>query len=125
MSDNSIIYFTIRCINLQDTIEDGYEKDTLDRFLNQYISRGVHGPVRYFCRTENEVYENIRVVMEFMQQNLASVNEIFEMIQSIELEKWSVKIDGEIKESQLLIRSNLTRQDFHSGITSEIQLIKI
>ena len=98
MPDNSETYFTVKNIKLQSSIEDGYEKDSLERFLNQYVSRGVQGPVRYFCDTEAEVFAKMRVVMEFMQQNLASVNEIFEMINSIELEQWLVeterKIDG-------------------------------
>ena len=80
MPDNSETYFTVKNIELQSSIEDGYEKDSLERFLNQYVSRGVQGPVRYFCDTEAEVFAKMRVVMEFMQQNLASVNEIFEMI---------------------------------------------
>ncbi|KZR87807.1 hypothetical protein [Synechococcus sp. MIT S9504] len=88
MSDELVSYFTIKCIELKSSIADGYEKDSLERFLNQYISRGVQGPVRYFCGSEIEVYAKIRVVMEFMQQDLSSVNEIFEMIQFIELDQW-------------------------------------
>ena len=82
MPDTTVSYFTIRCIELKSSIVEGYEKDSLERFLNQYVSRGVQGPVRYFCESELQVYSKIRVVMEFMQQDLASVNEIFELIQS-------------------------------------------
>ena len=88
-------YFTIKCIELENTIEDGYTKDSLERFLNQYVSRGVQGPVRYFCETESEVFAKIRVVMEFMQQDLSSVNEIQEMIKAIELQKWSPEPDSQ------------------------------
>ena len=91
MSSATISYFTIRSIELKSSIPDGYEKDSLERFLNQYISRGVQGPVRYFCESELQVYAKIRVVMEFMQQDLASVNEIFEMIQTIELDQWCLE----------------------------------
>ena len=75
-------------------MEDGYTKDSLERFLNQYVSRGVQGPVRYFCETESEVFAKIRVVMEFMQQDVSSVDEIQEMIKAIELEKWSFDINS-------------------------------
>ncbi len=75
-------------------MEDGYTKDSLERFLNQYVSRGVQGPVRYFCETESEVFAKIRVVMEFMQQDLSSVEEIQEMIKTIELEKWSFDVNS-------------------------------
>ena len=75
-------------------MEDGYTKDSLERFLNQYVSRGVQGPVRYFCETESEVFAKIRVVMEFMQQDVSSVDEIQEMIKTIELEKWSFDINS-------------------------------
>ena len=88
MPDNSETYFTVKNIELQSSIEDGYEKDSLERFLNQYVSRGVQGPVRYFCDTEDEVFAKMRVIMEFMQQDLTSVTEIFEMIQTIELDQW-------------------------------------
>ena len=88
MSDLTVSYFTIRRIELKNSISDGYEKDSLERFLNQYVSRGVKGPVQYFCATDVGVYEKIRVVMEFMQQDLDSVNEIFEMIKTIELDQW-------------------------------------
>ncbi|WP_114992650.1 hypothetical protein [Synechococcus sp. UW179A] len=91
MSNTTAIYFTIRCIELKNTIADGYEKDSLERFLNQYISRGIQGPVRYFCESESDVYAKIRVVMEFMQQDLDSVNEILEMIQTIELDQWCLE----------------------------------
>ena len=91
----STTYFTIKCIELESTIEDGYTKDSLERFLNQYVCRGVQGPVRYFCETESEVFAKIRVVMEFMQQDLSSVNEIQEMIKTIELEKWSSEINNQ------------------------------
>ena len=91
MSSATISYFTIRSIELKSSIPDGYEKDSLERFLNQYISRCVQGPVRYFCESELQVYAKIRVVMEFMQQDLASVNEIFEMIQTIELDQWCLE----------------------------------
>jgi hypothetical protein len=74
-------------------MEDGYTKDSLERFLNQYVSRGVQGPVKYFCETESEVFAKIRVVMEFMQQDLSSVEEIQEMIKTIELEKWSFDVN--------------------------------
>ena len=33
--------------------------------------------------------------MEFMQQDLASVNEIFDMIQAIELDQWSLQTNVE------------------------------
>jgi len=90
--ETSQTYFTIKCIELESTMEDGYTKDSLERFLNQYVSRGVQGPVRYFCETESEVFAKIRVVMEFMQQDLSSVDEIQEMIKTIELEKWSFDV---------------------------------
>ena len=95
MPDTTVSYFTIRCIELKSSIVEGYEKDSLERFLNQYVSRGVQGPVRYFCESELQVYSKIRVVMEFMQQDLASVNEIFEMIQAIELDQWSLQTNVE------------------------------
>ena len=102
MPDNSETYFTVKNIKLQSSIEDGYEKDSLERFLNQYVSRGVQGPVRYFCDTEAEVFAKMRVVMEFMQQNLASVNEIFEMINSIELEQWLVETERKTGEPRVV-----------------------
>ena len=55
MPDTTVSYFTIRCIELKSSIVDGYEKDSLERFLNQYVSLGVQGPVRYFCESELEV----------------------------------------------------------------------
>ena len=108
MPDNSETYFTVKNIELQSSIEDGYEKDSLERFLDQYVSRGVQGPVRYFCESELEVYSKIRVVMEFMQQDLASVNEIFEMIQTIELDQWSLGTNVKMSEPRLVrqIRSD-------------------
>ena len=102
MPDTTLSYFTIRCIKLQSSIVDGYEKDSLERFLNQYVSRGVQGPVRYFCESELEVYSKIRVVMEFMQQDLTSVNEIFEMIQTIELAQWSLEANVETSVPRLV-----------------------
>ena len=102
MPDNSETYFTVKNIELQSSIEDGYEKDSLERFLDQYVSRGVQGPVRYFCESELEVYSKIRVVMEFMQQDLASVNEIFEMIQTIELDQWSLGTNVKMSEPRLV-----------------------
>ena len=90
MPDVAVNYFTIKRIELKSSIPDGYEKDSLERFLNQYISRGVQGPIRYFCKSELEVFAKIRVVMEFMQQDLVSVNEIFEMIQDIEFDQWCI-----------------------------------
>ena len=102
MPDTTVSYFTIRSIELKTSIADGYEKDSLERFLNQYISRGVQGSVRYFCESELEVYSKIRVVMEFMQQDLASVNEIFEMIQTIELDQWSLETNAETSAPRLV-----------------------
>ena len=102
MPDTTVSYFTIRCIELKSSIVEGYVKDSLERFLNQYVSRGVQGPVRYFCESELQVYSKIRVVMEFMQQDLASVNEIFEMIQSIELDQWSLGTNVKMSEPRLV-----------------------
>ena len=102
MPDTTVSYFTIRCIELKSSIVEGYEKDSLERFLNQYVSRGVQGPVRYFCESELQVYSKIRVVMEFMQQDLASVNEIFEMIQTIELDQWSLVTNVKMSEPRLV-----------------------
>ena len=110
MPDNSETYFTVKNIELQSSIEDGYEKDSLERFLNQYVSRGVQGPVRYFCDTEDEVFAKMRVVMEFMQQNLASVNEIFEMINSIELEQWLVETERKTVEPRVVKRTTYSNQ---------------
>ena len=108
MLDTTVSYFTIRCIELKSSIVDGYEKDSLERFLNQYVSRGVQGPVRYFCESELEVYSKIRVVMEFMQQDLASVNEIFEMIQTIDLDQWLLETNVDTSAPRLVrqIRSS-------------------
>ena len=108
LEQTATTYFTIKCIELESTIEDGYMKDSLERFLNQYVSRGVQGPVKYFCETETEVFAKIRVVMEFMQQDLASVNEIFEMIQTIELDQWSLGTNVKMSEPRLVrqIRSD-------------------
>ena len=108
MPDTTLSYFTIRCIELKSSIVEGYEKDSLERFLDQYVSRGVQGPVRYFCGSELEVFSKIRVVMEFMQQDLASVNEIFEMIQTIELDQWSLGTNLKMSEPRLVrqIRSD-------------------
>ena len=125
MSNDSTIYFTVSHIELHSSIEDGYEKDTLERFLNQYVSRGVQGPVRYFCDTENEVYAKMRVIMEFMQQNLASVDEIFEMILFIELEKWSVEEGVKTNQPQLLSRTNFTGQQFKLDAMTGSQLLNI
>ena len=102
MPDTTASYFTIRCIELKSSIVEGYEKDSLERFLNQYVSRGVQGPVRYFCESELQVYSKIRVVMEFMQQDLTSVNEIFEMIQAIELDQWSLGTNVKMSEPRLV-----------------------
>ena len=102
MPDTTLSYFTIRCIELKSSIVEGYEKDSLERFLDQYVSRGVQGPVRYFCGSELEVFSKIRVVMEFMQQDLASVNEIFEMIQTIELDQWSLGTNVKMSEPRLV-----------------------
>ncbi len=102
MIDTTVRYFTIRSIELKTSIVDGYEKDSLERFLNQYISRGVQGPVRYFCESEPEVYSKIRVIMEFMQQDLTSVDEIFEMIQTIEFDQWSLETNVETREPKLV-----------------------
>ena len=110
MPGNSETYFTVKNIELQSSIEDGYEKDSLERFLNQYVSRGVQGPVRYFCDTEAEVFAKMRVVMEFMQQNLASVNEIFEMINSIELEQWLVETERKTGEPRVVKRTTYSNQ---------------
>lgn len=112
MSDSTVSYFTIRCIELMDSISDGYEKDSLERFLNQYVSRGVKGPVQYFCKTEAEVYAKIRVVMEFMQQDLDSVNEIFEMIQTIKFEQWCLGKDSGTDSPRLVSQINSTE---HQG----------
>ena len=49
-----------------------------DSFIN--MSAGVFKIVHYFCESELEVYSKIRVAMEFMQQDLTSVTEIFGMI---------------------------------------------
>ena len=43
MPDTTVSYFTIRCIELKSSIVEGYEKDSLERFLNQYVGRGVRG----------------------------------------------------------------------------------
>ena len=102
MPDTTVSYFTIRCIELKSSIVEGYEKDSLERFLNQYVSRGVQGPVRYFCESELQVYSKIRVVMEFMQQDLTSVNEIFETIQTIELDQWSLGTNVKMSEPRLV-----------------------
>ena len=72
----------LRCIELKSSIVEGYGKDSLERFLNQYVRRGVQGPARDFCESGLGVDSRPRVVMEFMQQDLASVNEIFEMIKN-------------------------------------------
>ena len=108
MPDTTVSYFTIRCIELKSSIVEGYEKDSLERFLNQYVSRGVQGPVRYFCESEIQVYSKIRVVMEFMQQDLASVNEIFEMIQTIDLDQWLLETNVDTSAPRLVrqIRSS-------------------
>ena len=110
MADNSITYFTVKNIELENSIEDGYDKDSLERFLNQYVSRGVQGPVRYFCDTEAEVFVKMRIVMEFMQQNLASVNEIFEMINSIELEQWLDETDRKASGPRVVKRTTYSNQ---------------
>ena len=108
MPDTTVIYFTIRCIELKNSIADGYEKDSLERFLNQYISRGVQGPVRYFCESELEVYAKIRIVMEFMQQDLDSVNEIFQMIQTIELDQWCLETNAGNISSRLVSQTSFS-----------------
>ena len=105
MPDNSETYFTVKNIELESSIEDGYDKDSLERFLDQYVSRGIQGPVRYYCETEAEVFVKMRIVMEFMQQNLASVDEIFEMINSIELEQWLVETDRKVSEPRVVKRT--------------------
>ena len=110
MPDTTVSYFTIRSIELKTSIADGYEKDSLERFLNQYVSRGVQGPVRYFCDTEAEVFAKMRIVMEFMQQNLASVNEIFEMINSIELEQWLDETDRKASGPRVVKRTTYSNQ---------------
>ena len=40
--------------------------------------------------------------MEFMQQDLTSVNEIFEMIQTIELDQWSLGTNVKMSEPRLV-----------------------
>ena len=110
MPDTTLSYFTIRCIELKSSIVEGYEKDSLERFLNQYVSRGVQGPVRYFCESELQVYSQIRVVMEFMQQDLVSVNEIFEMIQTIELDQWSLGKNVKMSEPRHVRQIRSTEQ---------------
>ena len=102
MPEISATYFTVKRIELENSVEDGYDKDSLERFLNQYVSRGVQGPVKYFCETEAEVFAKMRIVMEFMQQNVVSVNEIFEMINSIELEQWVVSTDGKVGDPKIV-----------------------
>ena len=108
MPGSTVSYFTIRCIELKDSISDGYAKDSLERFLNQYVSRGVKGPVQYFCKTEAEVFAKIRVVMEFMQQDLNSVHEIFEMIQIIKLDQWCLEKDSGTDSPRLVGQINST-----------------
>ena len=125
MADNSITYFTVKNIELENSIEDGYDKDSLERFLNQYVSRGVQGPVRYFCDTEAEVFAKMRIVMEFMQQNLASINEIFEMIHSIELEQWLVETNRKIGQSNVVKRENFSNQQKKTVDYSKNQLLNI
>ena len=46
--------------------------------------------------------------MEFMQQDLASVNEIFEMIQTIDLDQWLLETNVETSAPRLVrqIRSS-------------------
>ena len=125
MADNSITYFTVKNIELENSIEDGYDKDSLERFLNQYVSRGVQGPVRYFCDTEAEVFAKMRIVMEFMQQNLASINEIFEMIHSIELEQWLVETNRKIGQANVVKRENFSNQQKTTVDYSKNQLLNI
>ena len=125
MADNPATYFTIKSIELESSVQDGYDKDSLERFLNQYISRGVQGPVKYFCTTESEVFVKMRIVMEFMQQNLASINEIFEMIHSIELEQWLVETNGKIGQSNVVKRENFPSRQITTNDISKNQLINI
>ena len=106
MSNTAVGYFTIRCIELKHSIPDGYEKDSLERFLNQYVSRGVQGPVRYFCESDHQVFKKMRVVMEFMQQDLASVDEIFDMIETIELSQWTLELDAKNNPPRLVSQFN-------------------
>mgnify|MGYP001230517007 FL=1 len=125
MADNPATYFTIKSIELESSVQDGYDKDSLERFLNQYISRGVQGPVKYFCTTESEVFVKMRIVMEFMQQNLASINEIFEMIHSIELEQWLVETNGKIGQSNVVKRENFPNRQITTTDFSKNQLLNI
>tara|TARA_B100000674_G_C37349590_1_gene693492 strand:- start:94 stop:471 length:378 start_codon:yes stop_codon:yes gene_type:complete len=125
MADNPATYFTIKSIELESSVQDGYDKDSLERFLNQYISRGVQGPVKYFCTTESEVFAKMRIVMEFMQQNLASINEIFEMIHSIELEQWLVETNGKIGQSNVVKRENFPNRQITTTDFSKNQLLNI
>ena len=125
MADNPATYFTIKSIELESSVQDGYDKDSLERFLNQYISRGVQGPVKYFCMTESEVFVKMRIVMEFMQQNLASINEIFEMIHSIELEQWLVETNGKIGQSNVVKRENFPNRQITTNNISKNQLLNI
>ena len=125
MADNPATYFTIKSIELESSVQDGYDKDSLERFLNQYISRGVQGPVKYFCTTESEVFVKMRIVMEFMQQNLASINEIFEMIHSIELEQWLVETNGKIGQSNVVKRENFPNRQITTNDISNNQLLNI
>ena len=110
MPETTVGYFTIRSIELKGSIEDGYEKDSLERFLNQYVSRGVQGSVRYFCKSESEVCAKIRVIMEFMQQDLTSVTEIFEMIQTIELDQWLMDPNSLTDAPRLISQVSTTMQ---------------
>jgi len=125
MADNPATYFTIKSIELESSVQDGYDKDSLERFLNQYISRGVQGPVKYFCTTESQVFVKMRIVMEFMQQNLASINEIFEMIHSIELEQWLVETNGKIGQSNVVKRENFPNRQITTTDFSKNQLLNI
>ena len=81
---------------------EGYGKDSLERFLNQYVRRGVQGPARDFCESGLGVDSRPRVVMEFMQQDLASVNEIFEMIKIIELDQWFLETNVDTSAPRLV-----------------------
>ena len=125
MADNPATYFTIKSIELESSVQDGYDKDSLERFLNQYISRGVQGPVKYFCTTESDGFAKMRIVMEFMQQNLASINEIFEMIHSIELEQWLVETNGKIGQSNVVKRENFPNRQITTTDFSKNQLLNI
>ena len=86
---------------------EGYGKDSLERFFNQYVRRGVQGPARDFCESGLGVDSKTRVVMEFMQQDLASVNEIFEMIKIIELDQWFLETNVDTSAPGLFVKLDL------------------